>query len=966
MSRPIWSALVGDRRGARWTRSRRRSQPTREDPAHRVRAAWSSLDDAAQTITLSDALGAEPHDDQGRSGARSRSRAPSRVVLEAPLIQHGQGATHPAVFGDQLLTYLNQLVTMFNAHVHPGELAGGHHAGHAGAAGAAVPAADARASSRPRTSWSRTMADDAHSRRRPVSDFGENSMAAAIEAALNDLLVDDGRPRCRPTTRRRRATGGGMFVAIAPRRRSSTSRRTRTRSRIVTTSAPHDETTTWTTSHRRSDVHDDRAAPPRLPVPPRRRAAARRPTAEDDHVRDMIYQVLFTNPGERVNRPDFGCGLKHARLHAQQRGARRRHAGCSSRARSRSGSSARSRSSEVEVEADRERLVVTVAYRRRTDERAARRALRERAMSELVDPAPAPTSERRADVIAPPPARRRRRRPERDRLRRGRRRRPPHPARHLPQAGARRRRTGSPRPASADHDRRRHAHRRHPRRSRPCVAAARRLRRRGRPWPATSRPTCSRSERRRARSGPAQRIAFSFMADLPDRLRLPRRSTPARRRRSPSRCSTTWPRTTRASGGCCSTCCRSSTRDWTERNPSDLGIALRRAARLRGRPALVLPGRRRQRGLPRHAAAAHLGPPPRPARRLPHARRPQRLGAACTSRSTPPRRSCSRAARRCSRSCRRRCQGRPRRPARCCPPASITVDGARPRTPTLAPVRRRSRPRTTSALHRDNNELRIHTWGNEECCLAPGVDARPTSTRSPAGRRRRVRPALERGRLPAARGGRRPAHRRARRRRPGAPRRSSASRRSPSSTDPLYARHARRRRAPDPPDRRSLPLPLLRVRWRRAGRAALPALPLARRLGRRHARPQRLGRARQHRARRPRPDVRARSSARTALTVDGRLQLTARPLTMQARPEQVAYDANGRLLTDRTELDADVRDAQPAVALLVTDAGRRRSVGRRCPTCSTARRSTAHFVAEVDDDGRGDPALRRRRVRRAR
>ena len=31
--------------------------------------------------------------------------------------------------------------------------------------------------------------------------------------------------------------------------------------------------------------------------------------AEDDHVRDLIYQVLFTNPGERVNRPDFGCGL---------------------------------------------------------------------------------------------------------------------------------------------------------------------------------------------------------------------------------------------------------------------------------------------------------------------------------------------------------------------------------------------------------------------------------------------------------------------------------------------------------------------------------------------------------------------------------------------------------------------------------------------------------------------------------
>lgn len=32
-------------------------------------------------------------------------------------------------------------------------------------------------------------------------------------------------------------------------------------------------------------------------------------TSEEDHVRDMIEQLLFTNPGERVNRPDFGSGL---------------------------------------------------------------------------------------------------------------------------------------------------------------------------------------------------------------------------------------------------------------------------------------------------------------------------------------------------------------------------------------------------------------------------------------------------------------------------------------------------------------------------------------------------------------------------------------------------------------------------------------------------------------------------------
>jgi phage baseplate assembly protein W len=33
-------------------------------------------------------------------------------------------------------------------------------------------------------------------------------------------------------------------------------------------------------------------------------------TGVDDHVRDLIEQLLFTDPGERVNRPDFGSGLR--------------------------------------------------------------------------------------------------------------------------------------------------------------------------------------------------------------------------------------------------------------------------------------------------------------------------------------------------------------------------------------------------------------------------------------------------------------------------------------------------------------------------------------------------------------------------------------------------------------------------------------------------------------------------------
>ena len=33
-------------------------------------------------------------------------------------------------------------------------------------------------------------------------------------------------------------------------------------------------------------------------------------TDYDRHVEQMIKQVLFTNPGERINRPDFGCGIR--------------------------------------------------------------------------------------------------------------------------------------------------------------------------------------------------------------------------------------------------------------------------------------------------------------------------------------------------------------------------------------------------------------------------------------------------------------------------------------------------------------------------------------------------------------------------------------------------------------------------------------------------------------------------------
>jgi len=54
----------------------------------------------------------------------------------------------------------------------------------------------------------------------------------------------------------------------------------------------------------RTPVRTDIAFPFRID----RRGRTAAPTYEE-HVRDLIEQLLFTGPGERVMRPGFGCGL---------------------------------------------------------------------------------------------------------------------------------------------------------------------------------------------------------------------------------------------------------------------------------------------------------------------------------------------------------------------------------------------------------------------------------------------------------------------------------------------------------------------------------------------------------------------------------------------------------------------------------------------------------------------------------
>jgi hypothetical protein len=83
-----------------------------------------AIDDKAQTVTISDGNGSNFVVVKAQQ-SQVRIEAKTKVIVEAPLIDLVDGASHPLVFGDNLLTYLNQLVTLFNAHLHPGQLAAG-------------------------------------------------------------------------------------------------------------------------------------------------------------------------------------------------------------------------------------------------------------------------------------------------------------------------------------------------------------------------------------------------------------------------------------------------------------------------------------------------------------------------------------------------------------------------------------------------------------------------------------------------------------------------------------------------------------------------------------------------------------------------------------------------------------------------------------------------------------------------
>lgn len=79
-----------------------------------------SFDDNEEVITLSDKNARNIVTIEVKGG-KIKVKGALKVVVEAPQIELVENARHPVVFGDELLNYLNQLVTLLQTHVHPGQ-----------------------------------------------------------------------------------------------------------------------------------------------------------------------------------------------------------------------------------------------------------------------------------------------------------------------------------------------------------------------------------------------------------------------------------------------------------------------------------------------------------------------------------------------------------------------------------------------------------------------------------------------------------------------------------------------------------------------------------------------------------------------------------------------------------------------------------------------------------------------------
>ena len=123
VDRPIWS-------GGWWGQGQVPMAATGAQPGPSLKILRSSLglqitlDDQAQRVSISDA-GGQNFLTLDLAEGNVRLQAAVRVTIDAPSIELVRGARHPAVLGDVLLEYLQQLVILFDSRTHQGQTAAG-------------------------------------------------------------------------------------------------------------------------------------------------------------------------------------------------------------------------------------------------------------------------------------------------------------------------------------------------------------------------------------------------------------------------------------------------------------------------------------------------------------------------------------------------------------------------------------------------------------------------------------------------------------------------------------------------------------------------------------------------------------------------------------------------------------------------------------------------------------------------
>jgi len=113
LSYPIWSGT--------WYPSN--AIPESAKPGKKVLKTKSGhkivLDDDGGTVEITDSNGNSLTMDS--SVIKVAAGNATKIVVEAPQIELVENAAHPVIFGDDLLQYLNQIVQMYQNHMHPGE-----------------------------------------------------------------------------------------------------------------------------------------------------------------------------------------------------------------------------------------------------------------------------------------------------------------------------------------------------------------------------------------------------------------------------------------------------------------------------------------------------------------------------------------------------------------------------------------------------------------------------------------------------------------------------------------------------------------------------------------------------------------------------------------------------------------------------------------------------------------------------